>query len=129
MTDRSRRWHPGAGIALILLTGCGGEESATPVVSPAPPAPATQPAKQPAEQPPAKQPPAPATQPAKQPAEQPPAKQPAAKKPAADSTPGVAVGAEAPKFELPDQLGKPRSLAGLLAERPVALVFYRSADW
>lgn len=43
--------------------------------------------------------------------------------------PGLAVGEQAPKFELPDQQGQLHSLAALLEAGPTALVFYRSADW
>lgn len=46
-----------------------------------------------------------------------------------DDTPGLAVGELAPKFELSDQHGQQQSLSKLLSEGPVALVFYRSADW
>lgn len=35
----------------------------------------------------------------------------------------------APDFELADQEGKSRRLSSLLMEKPVALVFFRSADW
>ena len=45
----------------------------------------------------------------------------------------VAFGDKLPSFELQDQHGQPRTLAGLLGELPdeghVALVFFRSADW
>lgn len=37
----------------------------------------------------------------------------------------VADGAAAPPFALPDQSGRPVSLAGELARGPVVLVFYR----
>ena len=47
----------------------------------------------------------------------------------ADETPGLAIGAKAPLFELKDQHGRVRALADLLADGAVALVFYRSADW
>lgn len=43
--------------------------------------------------------------------------------------PGPPVGVEAPSFSLTDQHGDPQSLADLLQKGPVALVFYRSADW
>ena len=39
------------------------------------------------------------------------------------------VGAEVADFTLKDQNGKDTSLTKMLAEKPVALVFYRSADW
>ena len=44
-------------------------------------------------------------------------------------TPGLAIGQKAPNFNLIDQHGKKQSLDGLLKAGPVALVFYRSADW
>ena len=47
----------------------------------------------------------------------------------APAIPGLAIGQPAPDFELPDQHGKTHSLKELLASGPVALVFYRSADW
>ena len=43
--------------------------------------------------------------------------------------PGLAVGAEAPAFALPDQRGQRHELAKLLKKGTVAIVFYRSADW
>lgn len=46
-----------------------------------------------------------------------------------DDSPGLAVGAKAPDFELDDQEGKKRSLKDLLKSSQVALVYYRSADW
>jgi cytochrome oxidase Cu insertion factor (SCO1/SenC/PrrC family) len=42
---------------------------------------------------------------------------------------GVKIGDKAPDFNLTDQAGKERSLAGLLKNGPVALVFFRSASW
>jgi cytochrome oxidase Cu insertion factor (SCO1/SenC/PrrC family) len=42
---------------------------------------------------------------------------------------GIKVGEKAPAFKLKDQNGKERELSSLLKERPVALVFYRSAEW
>ncbi len=48
--------------------------------------------------------------------------------PPADKT-GLKVGAKAPAFTLKDQAGKDRSLADLLKQGNVALVFYRSANW
>lgn len=42
---------------------------------------------------------------------------------------GIRVGTPAPSFTLKDQNGKEVSLKGLLKNGPVALVFYRSADW
>lgn len=51
-------------------------------------------------------------------------------KPAGDeASPGLAIGTEAPKFDLPDQYGETKSLVELLKTSRVALVFYRSADW
>ena len=48
---------------------------------------------------------------------------------AAQAESPIAVGQEAPKFELKNQKGKATSLADLAKKKPVALVFYRSADW
>ena len=42
---------------------------------------------------------------------------------------GLAVGAKAPAFTLKDQNDRDVSLETLLKKGPVALVFYRSADW
>lgn len=42
---------------------------------------------------------------------------------------GLAVGQPGPAFSLPDQNGRVVSLAELLKKGPVALVFFRSADW
>lgn len=42
---------------------------------------------------------------------------------------GLKVGVKAPAFTLKDQNGKEQSLADLVVKGPVALVFYRSADW
>ena len=44
-------------------------------------------------------------------------------------TPGLAVGAKAPDVRLPDQANRSTRLSELLKKGPVALVFYRSADW
>lgn len=44
-------------------------------------------------------------------------------------SPGLEIGTEAPKFGLSDQDGQTRKLDDLLKDGPVALVFYRSADW
>lgn len=52
-----------------------------------------------------------------------------APEPAEEAKTGLAVGTVAPGFALKDQLGQERTLAGLLKEGPVALVFTRSADW
>ena len=42
---------------------------------------------------------------------------------------GLKVGAQAPTFVLQDAAGKNTALVDLLKHGPVALVFYRSADW
>ena len=42
---------------------------------------------------------------------------------------GLAIGQHAPAFSLTDQSGKQVSLDSLLKKGPVAIVFYRSADW
>jgi cytochrome oxidase Cu insertion factor (SCO1/SenC/PrrC family) len=42
---------------------------------------------------------------------------------------GLAVGKKAPAFTLKDQNDRDVSLDALLKKGPVALVFYRSADW
>jgi hypothetical protein len=42
---------------------------------------------------------------------------------------GLAVGDQAPAFELKNQAGETVKLSTLLEKGPVALVFYRSADW
>lgn len=42
---------------------------------------------------------------------------------------GLPIGQRAPPFTLEDQNGKQVSLESLLKKGPVALVFYRSADW
>ena len=42
---------------------------------------------------------------------------------------GLAVGTEAPKVELKDQNGNVVNVSELLKKGPVAIVFYRSADW
>ena len=43
--------------------------------------------------------------------------------------PGLAVGEQAPDFQLADQHGESHSLTELIAAGNVALVFFRSADW
>lgn len=60
----------------------------------------------------------------------------AAATPAADRSaslpsegPGLAVGTQAPSFSLKDQSGQARSLDTWLGQGPVAVVFFRSADW
>lgn len=47
----------------------------------------------------------------------------------AEQAPGLPIGARAPEFTLQDQDGNPVSLNETLKRGPVALVFYRSADW
>lgn len=44
-------------------------------------------------------------------------------------TPGPAVGAHVPEFELPDQGGQSRNLHSLSGPKGLMLVFFRSADW
>jgi len=48
---------------------------------------------------------------------------------AAPGRTGLALGATAPSFTLKDQNERDVSLDALLKKAPVALVFYRSADW
>ncbi|MBL9199415.1 MAG: peroxiredoxin family protein [Opitutaceae bacterium] len=45
------------------------------------------------------------------------------------SVPGLAIGARAPGFALKNSAGADVTLASLLDRGPIALVFYRSADW
>jgi len=52
-----------------------------------------------------------------------------AAEPAAPEKTGLAVGQKAPTFTLKDQNDRDVSLEALLKKGPVALVFYRSADW
>ena len=47
---------------------------------------------------------------------------------ASRAVPGLAVGDHAPNFTLPDALGRPVSLADLLAQGPVVVTFYRG-EW
>ena len=42
---------------------------------------------------------------------------------------GLSLGQTAPGFKLKDQAGTEHALSELLKKGPVALVFYRSADW
>lgn len=42
---------------------------------------------------------------------------------------GLAAGATAAAFSLPDQSGQPRSLESLMGPQGLVLVFFRSADW
>jgi len=48
---------------------------------------------------------------------------------APDEKTGLKVGEKAPEFKLKDQTGQERSLAALLKDGNVALVFFRSAGW
>ena len=52
-----------------------------------------------------------------------------AAEPASPEKTGLAVGQKAPAFTLKDQNNRDVSLDSLLKKGPVALVFYRSADW
>lgn len=52
-----------------------------------------------------------------------------AAEPAAPKEIGLPVGQNAPAFKLNDQADSEVSLEALLKKGPVALVFYRSADW
>ena len=52
-----------------------------------------------------------------------------AAEPAAPEKTGLAVGQKAPAFTLKDQNDRDVALESLLKKGPVALVFYRSADW
>jgi cytochrome oxidase Cu insertion factor (SCO1/SenC/PrrC family) len=47
----------------------------------------------------------------------------------APDTMGLPIGEKAPAFTLKDQDGSEVTLASLLSDGPVALVFHRSADW
>ncbi len=49
--------------------------------------------------------------------------------PASPEKTGLAVGRHAPDFTLKDQHGRDVSLSALLKKGPVALVFFRSAEW
>ena len=49
--------------------------------------------------------------------------------PASPELTGLAVGQKASDFALKDQNDRAVSLASLLKKGPVALVFFRSADW
>ena len=48
---------------------------------------------------------------------------------AAPENTGLAAGEKAPTFTLKDPNGQEVALESLLKKGPVALVFYRSADW
>lgn len=52
-----------------------------------------------------------------------------AAEPATPEHSGLAVGQKAPSFTLKDQKSRDISLESLLKNGPVALVFFRSADW
>jgi cytochrome oxidase Cu insertion factor (SCO1/SenC/PrrC family) len=52
-----------------------------------------------------------------------------AAEPAAPEHTGLAVGEKVPSFILKDQANRDVSLDSLLKKGPVALVFFRSADW
>jgi cytochrome oxidase Cu insertion factor (SCO1/SenC/PrrC family) len=52
-----------------------------------------------------------------------------AAEPASPEKTGLAVGQQAPDFTLKDQNDRNVSLSALLKKGPVALVFFRSADW
>ena len=52
-----------------------------------------------------------------------------AAEPASPEKTGLAVGQRAPDFTLKDQNDRDVSLSALLKKGPVALVFFRSADW
>ncbi len=52
-----------------------------------------------------------------------------AAEPAAPEDTELAVGKKAPLFTLKDQANRDASLESLLKKGPVALVFFRSADW
>ena len=52
-----------------------------------------------------------------------------ADQPAVSNELGLRIGQRAPAFTLKDQFGKDVSLNDLLKKGPVALVFFRSADW
>lgn len=49
--------------------------------------------------------------------------------PASPAKTGLEVGKKAPEWSLNDQHGKTQTLSSYLKKGPVALVFYRSADW
>ena len=42
---------------------------------------------------------------------------------------GPAIGQPLPRFEAPDQEGRPRDFASLRGPKGLVLVFFRSADW
>jgi hypothetical protein len=47
----------------------------------------------------------------------------------APESPGPAVGARVPDFQLSDQAGANRSLHSVMGPKGLMLVFFRSADW
>lgn len=47
----------------------------------------------------------------------------------AEFNPGLKKGSKAPPFRLKDASGETRTLDRFLEKGPVAVVFYRSADW
>lgn len=47
----------------------------------------------------------------------------------APDSPGPAVGAKVPEFQLSDEVGTYRSLRSLMGPKGLMLVFFRSADW
>lgn len=49
--------------------------------------------------------------------------------PASPEKTGLKIGKPAPSWNLTDQTGKKHSLKSLIEKGPVALVFYRSANW
>jgi hypothetical protein len=124
--------------ALLLIAGCSSEEPAAPDLplpqeeasTPAPPA-ADEPMadESTAEEPTVEEPTVDEPTVDEPTADEPTADEPTAEVAPEDGAPGLAVGEQAPAFELPDQQGKPQSLAGILESGPAALVFYRSADW
>jgi len=49
--------------------------------------------------------------------------------PAPEAKTGIKVGEKAPEFKLKDQAGAEQSLAAMIKDGPVAIVFFRSASW
>ncbi len=106
--------------ALLWLAACGSPPSTTPTSAPAE-----------VDSPAESEPPAdPTSDPSAS------ASEPAAKSPSAEALaslphegPGKAAGEPALPFTLQDQHGKARSLDEFLGHGPVAVVFFRSADW
>jgi hypothetical protein len=55
---------------------------------------------------------------------------PSASSPGVDpGTLGPSIGQPMPRFEAPDQDGRPRGFASLSGPKGLVLVFFRSADW